>query len=47
MVREHPTHPVRAARVWSPGEVPSGATNVALHRIIASAPKFQACLELR
>jgi len=39
--------PLREARIWLPGNVPQGATNVQLHRVISTAGKGAVCVELR
>ena len=39
--------PLREARIWLPGNAPAGATNVQLHRVISTAGKGAACVELR
>jgi hypothetical protein len=39
--------PLRQARLWRPGPVPPGATDVRFHRVIGSAGKGHVCVELR
>jgi hypothetical protein len=39
--------PLREARIWLPGNAPAGATSVQLHRVISTAGKGAACVELR
>lgn len=39
--------PLRQARIWRSNDVPQGATDVRLHRVICTAGKGQVCVELR
>jgi len=39
--------PLRRARIWTPGASPPGVTDVRLHRVIGSAGKGGACVEIK